>query len=128
VVTGSGHPAAGLVYKLVSRQGDSGAMEGVAKASKDKTSVAGRKFGLRRRGPDGVAQAEIVGIDERPQDDGDDRELMVRLVERGEVVVPTDAATAREHHAMARAELPRRALRLSHGEPALPTTYLSDWS
>ena len=128
VVTGSGHPAAGLVYKLVSRESDAGVMEGVAKASKDKASVGGRKFALRRRSADGVAQAEIIGIDERPHDDGDDRELMVRLVERGEVVAPTDAQTARAHHAAARAELPREALRLSHGEAAIPTTYLDDWS
>ncbi len=128
VVTGAGHPAAGMVYKLVSRENGSGVMEGVAKASKDKTSVGGRKFALRRRSPDGVAEAEIVGIDERPADDGDDRELLVPLVERGEVVAATDARSAREHHAMARAELPRPALRLSHGEPAIPTTYLDDWS
>ena len=128
VVTGAGHPAAGMVYKLVSRENGSGVMEGVAKASKDKTSVGGRKFALRRRSPDGVAEAEIVGIDERPEDDGDDRELLVPLVERGEVVAATDARSAREHHEMARAELPRPALRLSHGEPAIPTTYLDDWS
>ena len=128
VVTGSGHPAAGMVYKLVSRESDAGVMEGVAKASKDKLSVGGRKYGLRRRDEDGVAEAEIIGIERRPEDDGDDRELLVRLVERGEVVAPTDAHTAREHHAMARAELPLRALRLSHGEPALPTSYLDDWS
>lgn len=127
VVTGSGHPAAGMVYKLVSRQSDAGVMEGVAKASKDKASVAGRKYALRRRDADGTAQAEIVGIDKRPPDDGDDRELLVRLVERGEVVAPTDAHSAREHHAAARAELPQRALRLSHGDPAIPTTYLDDW-
>jgi nicotinate phosphoribosyltransferase len=128
VVTGSGHPAAGMVYKLVSRESDAGRMEGVAKASKDKSSVGGRKFALRRRTADGVASAEIVGIDERPQDDGDDRELLVRLVADGEVVAPTDARTARDHHARARAELPVTALRLSHGEPALPTRYLDDWS
>ncbi|RIK14995.1 MAG: nicotinate phosphoribosyltransferase [Acidobacteria bacterium] len=128
VVTGAGHPAAGMVYKLVSRENGSGVMEGVAKASKDKTSVGGRKFALRRRSPDGVAEAEIVGIDERPEDDGDDRALLVPLVEHGEVVATTDARSAREHHAMARAELPRPALRLSHGEPAIPTTYLDDWS
>jgi nicotinate phosphoribosyltransferase len=128
VVTGSGHPAAGMVYKLVSRESDAGRMEGVAKASKDKSSVGGRKFALRRRTPDGVAVEEIVGIDERPQDDGDDRELLVRLVAGGEVVAPTDARTARAHHARARAELPVTALRLSHGDPALPTRYHDDWS
>ena len=128
VVTGSGHPAAGMVYKLVSRESDAGVMEGVAKASKDKQSVGGRKFALRRRSGNGVAQAEIIGIDERPKDDGDDRELLVPLVEKGEVVADTSAQKAREHHAMAVAELPRKALRLSHGDPAIPTRYLDDWS
>jgi nicotinate phosphoribosyltransferase len=127
VVTGSGHPAAGMVYKLVSRESSDGVMEGVAKASKDKASVGGRKYALRRRGADGRAQAEIVGVNEQPQDDGDDRRLLVQLVSGGEVVGSTDVRTAREHHASVRAELPRRALRLSHGEPAIPTTYLDDW-
>ena len=126
VVTGSGHPAAGMVYKLVSRESGSGEMEGVAKASKDKTSVGGRKYALRRR-TDGVAAEEIVGIHEQPVDDGDDRELLVPLVRDGEVVTPTDVESARAHHEVARAELPQRALRLSHGDPALPTTYLDDW-
>ena len=53
---------------------------------------------------------------------------MRHLVRGGEVIAPTDVHTAREHHAMARAELPLRALRLSHGEPAIPTTYVDDWS
>ncbi|MGO0576901.1 nicotinate phosphoribosyltransferase [Ornithinimicrobium panacihumi] len=128
VVTGSGHPAAGMVYKLVSRANDEGVMEGVAKASKDKSSVGGRKYALRRRNAGGVAQAEIIGINEQPDDDGDDRQLLVPLVEKGEVVAATDAQTAKEHHEMARAELPLKALRLSHGEPAIPTRYLDDWS
>lgn len=128
VVTGSGHPAAGMVYKLVSREGDDGGMEGVAKASKDKASVGGRKYALRRRSPEGVATEEMVGINETPENDGDDRGLMVPLVRAGEVVAPTDVHTAREHHSLARAELPPSAWRLSQGDPALPTTYLDDWS
>lgn len=128
VVTGSGHPAAGMVYKLVSRENSAGQMEGVAKASKEKTSMGGRKFALRRRSASGVAQGEIIGIDERPADDGDDRELLVPLVRSGEVVASTDVHSARDHHAKARAELPPGALRLSGGDPAIPTTYLDDWS
>ena len=128
VVTGSGHPAAGMVYKLVSRETSDGRMEGVAKVSKEKTSMGGRKFALRRRSAGGVAQAEIVGIDEGPEDHGDDRELLVPLVRDGEVIAPTDVHSAREHHARARAELPLAALRLSGGDPAIPTKYLDDWS
>lgn len=128
VVTGSGAPAAGMVYKLVSRENAAGQMEGVAKASKDKTSVGGRKYALRRRNTTGVAQEELLGISGEPQDDGDDRSLLVELVTGGEVVAATDAESGRAHHAMSRAELPTRALRLSQGDPAIPTTYLDDWS
>ncbi len=124
VVTGSGAPAAGMVYKLVSRQSDAGQMEGVAKVSKEKKSVGGRKFALRRRNSTGVAQEELIGIEQNPADDGDDRDLLVQLVNEGEVVVATDAHTARAHHAVSRAEMPTRALRMSDGDPALPTTYL----
>lgn len=124
VVTGSGAPAAGMVYKLVARQNDAGQMEGVAKVSKDKKSIGGRKYALRRRNSTGVAQEEVVGINQTPIDDGDDRDLLVHLVRHGEVVFATDAATARERHAASRAELPTRAMRMSDGDPALPTTYL----
>lgn len=128
VVTGSGSPAAGMVFKLVSRQNDAGEMEGVAKASKNKASVGGRKYALRRRNATGIAQEELIGIQRAPQDDGDDRLLLTDLVRDGEVVAATDAHTARAHHQRSRAELPTRALRLSAGDPAIPTTYLDDWS
>lgn len=128
VVTGSGAPAAGMVYKLVSRENADGVLEGVAKSSKDKASVGGRKYALRRRNSVGVAHEELIGISRAPQGDGDDRSLLVGLVRDGEVLVPTDAESARERHALSRAELPTRALRLSQGDPAIPTTYLDDWS
>ena len=86
LVTGSGAPTAGMVYKLVSREDASGTMVGVAKKSKDKQSVAGRKFALRRRSSKGIAEAEVVGIGEAPTDDGDDRNLLVPLVRDGERV------------------------------------------
>ncbi len=124
VVTGSGAPAAGMVYKLVARANDAGQMEDVAKISKDKKSVGGRKYALRRRNSTGVAQEEVIGIGQVPVDDGDDRDLLVQLVRGGQVTVPTDAHTARERHAASLAELPTRALRMSEGDPALPTIYL----
>ncbi len=128
VVTGSGAPAAGMVYKLVARENSEGVMEGVAKASKDKVSVGGRKFALRRRNATGVAEAEVLGIGTVPEDDGDDRLLLAELVRQGTVVAPTDAETAREHHAMSRAELPTRAHRLSPGDPAIRTLYQDERS
>jgi nicotinate phosphoribosyltransferase len=115
-----------MVYKLVAREDESGTMVGVAKRSKDKATVAGRKFALRRRSADGVAEAEVLGIGEPPTDDGDDRDLMVPLLRSGERVDPGrhTLEAARERHTASRAELPAAALRLQRGEPAIPTEYV----
>lgn len=123
LVTGSGAPTAGMVYKLVQHSNDDGDMVDVAKKSKDKTSIGGRKWALRRRGADGVAQAEIVGIGRKPEDDGDDREMLVQLVSHGEIIAVTDAHTARTTHERSRAELPAKARMMSRGEAVIPTQY-----
>jgi nicotinate phosphoribosyltransferase len=125
LVTGSGAPTAGMVYKLVARQGADGTMVSVAKRSKDKLSVGGRKYALRRLSSSGVAEAEVVGIGQQPGDDGDDRPLLVPLMSGGAVVdrVLLDLSAARERHAASRAELPPAAHRLQRGEPAIPTEY-----
>jgi nicotinate phosphoribosyltransferase len=124
LVTGSGHPTCGFVYKLVAREGNDGEMVSVAKRSTDKVSIGGRKYALRRRSPSGVAEAEVVGIGEAPVDDGNDRSLLVPLVRSGEVVgrEPLDAARAR--HDAARAELPPSAQQMSRGEPVIPTLHI----
>jgi nicotinate phosphoribosyltransferase len=121
LVTGSGAPTAGMVYKLVAREGAGGEMVGVAKRSLDKISIAGRKWALRRRSADGVAEAEVVGVGHSPADDGDDRALLRHLVSRGEPVGLEPLAAARERHAASLAELPATARQLSRGEPAIPT-------
>ncbi|MVA76755.1 nicotinate phosphoribosyltransferase [Auraticoccus sp. F435] len=127
LVTGSGHPTCGFVYKLVAR-GTSPDPEGpltpVAKRSTDKISVGGRKFALRRLGEQGVAEAEVIGIGAPPVGDHDDRPLLVPLVRGGEVVGAEPLSAARERHLRSRAELPLDALRMSHGEPALETVWL----
>jgi nicotinate phosphoribosyltransferase len=124
LVTGSGHPTCGFVYKLVSREDDDGVMVDVAKKSKDKVSIGGRKFALRRLDPRGVAETEVIGIGEPPVDDGNDRPLLVPLVTDGEVVGREDLAAARARHTRCRDELPLRARQLSRGEPVIPTVFV----
>lgn len=128
VVTGSGHPTASMVYKLVAREDDEGRMIGVAKKSKDKQSVGGRKYALRRRNPLGVVEAEVLGIGEQPVGDADDRDLLVQLVEGGEVVGREHANLegARARHEASVAELPRSAHQLSQGQPAVETVFLTE--
>jgi nicotinate phosphoribosyltransferase len=124
LVIGSGHPTCGFVYKLVSREGDTGEMVSVAKRSTDKVSIGGRKYALRRRTADGVAEAEVIGIGEPPHDDGDDRSLLVPLVRAGEVIGRESLDDARARHLSARHELPPAAQQMSRGEPVIPTIHV----
>lgn len=123
LVTGSGSPTASMVYKVVARENSAGRLEGVAKKSKDKLSVAGRKWAMRRRNAAGMATAEVIGVGEAPRNDGDDRPLMTELVRNGEIVGREELGAARERHRAARAELPPAAIQLSRGEPVIPTIY-----
>jgi len=124
LVTGSGHPTCGFVYKLVSREDDDGQMVSVAKRSVDKISIGGRKFALRRLDAHGVAEAEVIGIGTPPDNDGNDRALLVELVRDGEVVGREPLDTARERHRTTRAELPWSVQQMSKGEPVIPTVHL----
>lgn len=121
LVTGSGHPTCGFVYKLVARSSESGELVSVAKRSPDKGSVGGRKYALRRRSAHGVAEAEVVGIGSPPVDDGDDRPLLVPLVRDGQVVGREPLVDARERHLASRAELPAEIQQMSRGEAVIPT-------
>jgi nicotinate phosphoribosyltransferase len=128
LVTGSGAPTAEAIYKLVAREDDAGRLVPVAKTSKDKATVGGRKWALRRLDARGVAEAEVIGIGEMPANDGNDRPLLVDLMRDGEIIGGSGPAlsAARIRHEQSRAELPPRALRLSRGEPAIPTIYEGD--
>ena len=125
VVSGSGHPAAGMVFKLVARRDGDGAWVSVAKKSAEKATVGGRKAPVRVL-VDGVATTELVRIGDDEARDGE-RPLLVPLVTGGVVderwLGEAGTARARGHRAAAVAELPADALRLSRGEPVLPTVY-----
>lgn len=123
LVTGSGAPTSGFVYKLVARADEGDALVPVAKKSADKASVGGRKWALRRLSAAGTAEAEVVGIGAPPHDDGDDRSLLVPFVEGGTRVHHDTLDDARARHAAAIAELPAAAHKLSAGEPVLETVF-----
>ena len=121
VVVGSGHPTCGFVYTVCPRPPHDGVMIDVAKKSKDKISIGGRKYALRRLDSSGVAEAEVVGVGALPTGDATDREVLVPLVTGGEVVGAEPLVAARERHLRVRAELPLPARQLQKGEPAIPT-------
>lgn len=127
LVTGSGAPTAGMVYKLVSRTDDEGHFAAVAKASKNKVSMGGRKYALRKLDDQGTASQEIVGIGHRPEDDGNDRPLLQQFIKNGELLPGwtghEGVLRARRRHTETMKELPPVVNRLQRGEPAIPTSY-----
>ncbi|WP_424445893.1 nicotinate phosphoribosyltransferase [Microbacterium sp. CH-015] len=132
VVTGSGAPTAGMVYKLVARQDAGGGWVAVAKTSTDKGSKGGRKAAFRTL-DEGTATSELIVVSDGFEElspasrHPDARPLLVTLVEHGEADAGYEGAAgvaaARAHHARVREELPVRALALSRSDPALPTVY-----
>nr|WP_153911936.1 nicotinate phosphoribosyltransferase [Aeromicrobium yanjiei] len=123
LVTGSGVPTSGFVYKLVSRADDDGQMISVAKRSADKVSVGGRKYALRRLGPDGRAEAEVIGVGGTPVHDDNDRPLLVELVRDGKRIHSESLEESRDRHRASLAELPLPARQLSKSDPVLDTVY-----
>ena len=126
VVTGSGHPACGMVFKLVAHKDDAGQWVSVAKTSAAKATIGGRKRPVRRLNA-GVAVEETIYVEEPPPADAG-RELLVELVTDGDTnpqyLGSHGVSIAREQHAKSIAELPPDALRLGRGDPAIPTVYL----
>ncbi len=133
VVTGSGTPTAGMVYKLVARQSSDGSWVGVAKSSADKASRGGRKAAFRTL-EDGTATSELIAVSDgyEPVETGAEhpgaRALHVPLVVAGEIDSSFEGTAgveaARDHHRRARQELPVRALGLSRSDPAIPTVFV----
>ncbi|MGV9941973.1 nicotinate phosphoribosyltransferase [Streptomyces sp. NPDC003401] len=127
LVTGSGHPTASMVYKLVARAESDDPRAPLVpvakKSSGGKTSIGGRKWAARRPDADGVAEAEVVGTGQVPAELAD-HQLQVELVKGGEVVAREPLDVVRDRHAAARAGLPLSATQLSRGEPVLTTEYV----
>ena len=127
LVTGSGHPTCGFVYKLVARANSSdrdAPKTPVGKKSRGKNTLGGRKSAMRRLGEDGRAEAEIIGLGAPPDSDGNDRYLLADLVKDGQRVFHGTLEDARTRHRDSLAELPMAALRISRGDPAIETVIL----
>lgn len=117
VVTGSGAPTAGLVYKLVEVDG-----RPVVKRSENKATVGGRKTAIRRHKPTGTATEEIVFSQGVPDHQTNDRLLQRSFVINGEVAAPVSLAESREHLRQCLISIPWEGLKLSAGDPAIPVT------
>nr|MDT0662230.1 nicotinate phosphoribosyltransferase [Micromonospora sp. DSM 115978] len=119
VVTGSGAPTAGLVYKLVEVDG-----RPVVKRSENKATVGGRKVAVRRHKPTGTATEEIVVSQGVPDYQANDRMLQHSYLVGGEPVPPPALAASREHLRQCLISIPWEGLKLSAGDPAIPVTVI----
>lgn len=120
VVTGSGAPTAGLVYKLVEVDGAP-----VVKRSEDKATVGGRKTAVRRHKPTGTATEEVVVSQGTPEPARHDRVLQRAYLAGGEPVGDLPSlADSREHLRAGLVAVPWEGLKLSAGDPAIPVTII----
>ena len=117
VVTGSGAPTAGLVYKLVEVEG-----RPVVKRSENKATVGGRKTAIRRHKPTGTATEEIVVSQGVPDHHTNDRLLQRSFVVGGEVAPLPALSESRDHLRQCLISIPWEGLKLSAGDPAIPVT------
>ncbi|WP_096457964.1 nicotinate phosphoribosyltransferase [Corynebacterium suranareeae] len=123
VVTGSGAPTAGLVYKIVEVSGHP-----VAKRSRNKESYGGGKKAVRTHRASGTAIEEIVyPFDAEAPDTGklDTLNLTIPLMRDGEIVpgLPT-LEDSRAYLAKQLVSLPWEGLALSRDEPVLHTRFV----
>ena len=129
LVTGSGAPTCAMVYKLTERENADGVMQPVAKKSKDKATVPGRKLAFRSYEYN-LADCEhvISGAEDqlaafRPEEGWKD--LLVDFVDHGQIDATWQGhdaiMAAHDYRAQALAELPIPAQSLMRGEPVIPT-------
>ncbi|WP_067900590.1 nicotinate phosphoribosyltransferase [Nocardia vaccinii] len=123
LVIGSGAPTAGMVYKLVEVEGVP-----VAKRSSHKESRGGTKRAVRLSRHTGTIVEEIVypASGPAPETDGfEARELLAPMVRGGKIIDHRPSLTdGRELVARGLVSLPWEGLKLSPGEPVIPTTFL----
>jgi len=128
VVTGSGVPAAGFVYKMVAYENEQGDWHAVSKQSAKKTNLGGRKHAVRKHDENKVAYAEHISAQAPEKNNSTDRELLIPMIQDGKLreglTGTAGVESARLHHVVAKQALPSSALRLTKGDPAIPTKFV----
>ena len=125
LVTGSGHPTASMVYKLVAVGSGDGPLRPVAKRAEGKVGHGGRKVAYRLLSLDGVVSGERIALQPGGLADpstGPGRRLTTALVRGGEIVHDPSLAEIRTFHAAVKAELPAQELTVADGHAAIIAT------
>ena len=126
LVTGSGAPTAGMVYKLVEVDGVP-----VAKRASHKESQGGAKRAARAARDTGTVVEEIIyrdgaALPEKVAGNLNVRALQIPLMRAGRRVPDLpDLEASRTHLARGLVSLPWEGLGLSHGDPAIGTRFVN---
>ncbi len=124
LVTGSGHPTASIVYKLVAIGDETGSdMRAVGKLSPGKRTVGGRKMVHRTVREDGYWDAEVLSVlpVEVPENS---HEPQIALMRRGTRIVTGDVVAAQQRCAAQRGKLrPEDRVPRPRRTPAIPTEW-----
>jgi len=122
VATGSGHPTASMVYKLVAVSDSvGGPLRAVSKRSKDKVSLGGHKTAWRQYDDTGLLVREAFTVPGDPQPAGA-RPVQVPAMRGGSTVHAPGIAEIRAFTEAALRSLPIEALAVSAGAPYLTVT------
>jgi putative nicotinate phosphoribosyltransferase len=120
VVTGSGHPTASMVFKLVEREDEDGEMIPVAKKASGKKSIGGLKTAYRTYDENGIITEEFFTFDGIPENDKNLKDavpLQIVYVKDGEYHIPT-VEDARAFHKLTLETLPEDAKLILAGTAA----------
>lgn len=117
VVTGSGHPTAKMVYKLVAREDNNGNMIPVAKKASGKNSIGGFKHPYRRFDDAGVMLEEFYVLD-GDATPFDAAPVAKTFMKDGKLLFRPNLNESRAFHEAARASLPESALVVEDGAAA----------
>ena len=124
VATGSGHPTASMVYKLVAVADQvDGPLRPVAKTSPEKLSVGGHKTAFRTY-EDGVLVSEWFRTDGVT----DGAPVQVAVIRQGRIVHAPTLDEVRAHCAAALASLPPTSRSIADGSPYLTVHHVSTTS
>ena len=130
LVTGSGAPSAGFVYKLVEIEDKllaRGQMRAVAKTSKGKESVGGKKHAKRLLSNEAYAIKEILTSGPSAFDvplKQNERSLQAPLCICGDFIDDWELNMARDHLQIRIEEIPKEIRLRKDGPPAIPTKNL----
>ena len=119
VVTGSGHPTASMVYKLVAIEDEDGTMRSVAKKASGKKSIGGKKIAYRIYHNQHIFD-EFFTTDGMVTVEGHEvpRPVQVTYIDKGEYFIPT-LDEIRDYHKFAMDTLPASAKTTLAGKPYL---------